>query len=211
MAILNWENYNYMGPLRDIVNLLVNTVNGQGRQDLSGTPNAVNFPLPPIGVALPFFGSVAPNSSYALCQGQSLSRTAYPTLFGMVGTTHGSVDANSFNLPDLRGRTIFGYKVSETEFDVIGKTGGVKEVTLTANQSGLREHFQTVKTTQNAGGLLPPALHASGENGTENNTYLSDGVKNVDGVAGRNGAQNALDAHTNLPPYMVANWIMRVL
>ena len=44
-----------------------------------------------------------------MCAGQAVSRTTFATLFAAVGTTYGSGDgATTFNLPDLRGRSIFG-------------------------------------------------------------------------------------------------------
>lgn len=47
------------------------------------------------------------------CDGRSLSRAAYPRLFAAIGTTYGSVDSNSFNVPDYRGVFLRG-------FDAIG-------------------------------------------------------------------------------------------
>lgn len=63
--------------------------------------------LVPSGVILPFGGATAP-AGWLLCDGTSLSRTTYANLFDAIGTAHGSVDANSFSLPDLRGRFLRG-------------------------------------------------------------------------------------------------------
>ncbi len=41
-----------------------------------------------------------------ICDGRSLSRSVYHHLFQVIGTTYGAADANSFNLPDARGRVI---------------------------------------------------------------------------------------------------------
>ena len=38
---------------------------------------------------------------FLLCNGQSVSRTTYANLFSWIGTTYGSVDGNSFNIPDF--------------------------------------------------------------------------------------------------------------
>lgn len=63
----------------------------------------------PIGVMLPYVGSAAPSSLYALPYGQAVSRTTYATLFALSGTSFGAGDGSTtFNLPDIRGRTIFG-------------------------------------------------------------------------------------------------------
>jgi len=39
-------------------------------------------------------------TSYLQCNGQSVSRTFYPDLFTLIGTTFGSTDSNSFTMPD---------------------------------------------------------------------------------------------------------------
>jgi microcystin-dependent protein len=63
----------------------------------------------PIGGAITYFGTTAPNSSFALPFGQAISRTAFPTLFGLLGTTFGAGDGSTtFNIPDVRGRVIAG-------------------------------------------------------------------------------------------------------
>jgi hypothetical protein len=44
-------------------------------------------------------------SAFVLPFGQAISRTAYATLFSLVGTIYGSGDGSTiFNIPDLRGR-----------------------------------------------------------------------------------------------------------
>ena len=40
------------------------------------------------------------------CDGRSLPRSSYPSLFSAINTSFGSVDSESFNLPDCRGRVL---------------------------------------------------------------------------------------------------------
>jgi len=40
------------------------------------------------------------------CDGRSMSRTRFPALFDLIGTTYGSDDAQTFKLPDCRGRVV---------------------------------------------------------------------------------------------------------
>lgn len=62
----------------------------------------------PSGMLAPFAGTSAP-SGWFLCYGQAVSRTTYAALFTAIGTTYGTGDGSTtFNLPDLRGRTIAG-------------------------------------------------------------------------------------------------------
>ena len=101
----------------------------------------------PLGGAMPFIGTTAPNSSFVLPYGQAISRTTYSALYTLVTTTYGSGDGSTtFNLPDLRGRVIAGVdnmggsgasrltSASGMGTGLIGQTGGAETVTLvTAN------------------------------------------------------------------------------
>lgn len=40
------------------------------------------------------------------CDGRSISRVRYPALFDLIGTTYGSDNAETFKLPDCRGRVV---------------------------------------------------------------------------------------------------------
>jgi microcystin-dependent protein len=71
------------------------------------TPGAGSLrPFPP-GLLIPFAGATAPPGSLA-CNGQSVSRSEYDLLYAVIGVTWGSVDGSTFNVPDLRGRALFG-------------------------------------------------------------------------------------------------------
>ncbi len=59
--------------------------------------------LLPVGL-LGEFPLAAPNSFWLRCDGQAVSRAAYPRLFAYLGETYGSGDGSTtFNLPDYRG------------------------------------------------------------------------------------------------------------
>lgn len=58
---------------------------------------------PPVGTIVDYAGPSAP-AGWLFAIGQSLLRTAYPTLFAVVGINYGAVDGTHFSLPDLRGR-----------------------------------------------------------------------------------------------------------
>lgn len=170
--------------------------------------NSMTNAIVPIGVPLPYYGN--PNDPalfdisgvgvagsemerYALCLGQGLSGSLLKNYDGTARTV----------APDMKGKFLGGWSSSETEFAQIGITGGAKNVTLTANQSGLRghAHLQRMGSNTSGGGN---AVVANG-----NQDVYTAGVDFVDGVSGRTGAQNALEAHTNLPPYMSVAYIIR--
>ena len=87
-------------------NLPASTVLGTTVTSSIGTPaGAAGVP---VGSIIPWSGSQVP-SGWFLCNGQAISRTTYADLFSAVGTTYGGGDSSStFNLPDLRGRTVVG-------------------------------------------------------------------------------------------------------
>lgn len=88
-------------------------------------------------------------------------------------------------------RVPVGFDSGQTEFDTDEETGGVKEVTLTAAQSGLPAHTHTVVTN----GVPPTATAGKVAIG---NASAIDGT-----TTGANATQNASQAHTNLQPYIV--------
>lgn len=64
-----------------------------------GVPRADGGPAP----------SHLPPTGWLFCNGDAVSRTQYPALFGVLGIAHGMGDGiNTFNLPDLRGRFLRG-------------------------------------------------------------------------------------------------------
>lgn len=197
MSFSTWANADLFSVLRDKINAVITWA--------TIAENA----MPAIGTVLPYFGSTAPNAYWKIPNGDPISRTDYAEFFALVGTTYGVGDGSTtFNMPDMRGRAVIGFDATVTEFNTIGKTGGVKEVTLTANQSGLRDHSHNMSTYDDTGGTLAVVL--AGSDGIFVTDIETSGSINADGNASRDGAQPALDAHTNLPPYIAPNYIIRV-
>jgi len=61
-----------------------------------------------VGTIKPWPGASAP-SGWALCDGSALSRSGFPALFALLGTTYGAGNGTTtFNVPDLRGRVPLG-------------------------------------------------------------------------------------------------------
>lgn len=102
------------------------------------------------------------------------------------------------------GRVLVGIDAGgDAAFDTVGETGGVKEVTLTAAQSGLPQHFHTVPAGA-ISGSLDTADGPMRSNGTKDSNFKTGGVStsSVYG-SGAAGAQAASSPHTNLQPYLV--------
>lgn len=97
----------------------------QGKQLLyhSGE-RAIN--IMPTGLIAPYGGSTAPDG-WLLCDGAAVSRTTYAELFAIIASAYGNGDGSTtFNLPNLKGRAPVGLDAAQTEFDVLGETGGAK-------------------------------------------------------------------------------------
>jgi microcystin-dependent protein len=60
-----------------------------------------------VGVILPYAKSTPPGG-WLPCDGQAYSTIVYSNLFGVLGYTFGG-SGNQFNVPDLRGRTVYGF------------------------------------------------------------------------------------------------------
>jgi microcystin-dependent protein len=101
----------------------------------------------PVGMITPFAGATAP-TGWFLCSGQAVSRTTYASLFAVISTTYGVGDGSTtFNLPDLRGRTVAGIDnmggTDAGRLDIANSSGtvvGSQYVTLTSAQSGVPAH-----------------------------------------------------------------------
>lgn len=107
----------------------------------------------PAGMIVPFAGATLPASGWLFCLGQAVSRSTYSGLFSVISTTYGVGDGSTtFNLPDLQGRIAVG-KSADVEFDTLGETGGVKSVTLSADQSGTTAHGHGATTAVNGTGI----------------------------------------------------------
>ena len=78
----------------------VNKVNNDG--SLSRVAGGTLYADLPIGVIIPFGGSVIP-SGYLLCNGAEVLKTAYAELYAVIGDAFGTASVNTkFVLPDLR-------------------------------------------------------------------------------------------------------------
>lgn len=75
-----------------------------------------------VGVIISYPKDTLPNGFLA-CDGTSVSRTTYATLFGVIGTTYGTGDGSStFNVPDLRASFLRGS--GDQTYSSIAYSGG---------------------------------------------------------------------------------------
>ena len=82
-------------------------------------------------------------SGWALCDGASLQIQQNAALFALLGTTFGGNGSTSFNLPDLRGRTLTGTSFSDPIYQR-GVAGGTETVSLLTSQIPPHNHSLTM-------------------------------------------------------------------
>ncbi len=86
-----------------------------------------------VGAIKPWGKSTAPDG-YVLCDGASLARAGtYADLFAVIGTTYGTADGSSFNVPDLQGKMPQGYD-GGSSYD-LADTGGANTVTVSVTDN----------------------------------------------------------------------------
>jgi microcystin-dependent protein len=107
-------------------------------------------------------------------------------------------------IPDLRGRTLIGLdnmggisagRVTATQADTLGGTGGVENQSLTGDQNG--PHTHVLSTNWSSGTGSYPHANWGSRNGEYDPTTLST------------QSSGSGTPHNNMQPYMAVNYIIR--
>lgn len=166
----------------------------QGPQGDDGPQGPAGGDTQPVGTIVPYAGSTTP-TNWLLCDGSAVSRTTYAQLFSAIGVRYGSGDGSTtFNLPNLKGRVPVGQDTSQTEFDVLGETGGAKTHTLTVAEMPSHTHRT---------GIQPDRAGNYNDGGSSAYVYFDQTSGKETTTTG--GSQ----AHNNLQPYQVVNYIIK--
>ena len=159
----DYENY-IMNNVRNEINSY--TKQTQNSNSFSTVTSAItNNAAFPSGVIVPFAGgpTALPNpgirqdvpDGWLLCVGTAVSRTAYSSLFTVIGTTYGVGDGSTtFNLPDMQGNVPVGVKSTQTsnpDIRSLGLVAGAYTYAIAANNLPLHSHaVGTLAFTGNA-------------------------------------------------------------
>ena len=155
----------------------------------------------PVGVIVPFGATVASiPSGFLPCDGTAVSRVAEAELFAIIGETWGIGDgATTFNLPDLRHKSIIG----------------LNDGTLPAGADG---GFTTRNLADTGGAETVSHSHASGtysgaasgstqtvDNNLDGSTVPVSDPSHTHAITGTSGSDNS----TNLPPFAICPYIIK--
>lgn len=181
--------------------------------------------LMPIGTMLDYAGTTAP-SGFLLCYGQTISRTTYKDLFGIIGTIYGSGDGSTtFNLPDCRGRVsagkdnMGGTSANRLTNPTSSTTGGIDGDGL-ANTGGSETHSitepQLPALTGNHAAMVPSA-HGSYRSGIVSAGGQNYGSASYPAAAGTNSTTTwswtisfgGNTPHNNVQPTIIFNKIIK--
>ena len=148
-----------------------------------------------VGIVTAYAGATAP-TGYALCNGQALSRSTYASLFAIVSTIYGVGDGSTtFNVPNLQNNVAVGK--GSAPFATLGNTGG--EQTHVLITSEMPSHTHNISTATFNGGASPfnemQGATTAGTGTWSKNTGLTGGDI----------------AHNNLQPYLVLNYIIKII
>ena len=150
-----------------------------------------------------------------LCDGATYNTAQYPDLFAAIGYTFGGSGA-TFNVPNLKGKTVVGLNSSETEFDTLGESGGEKKHVLTTGELATHTHTGSAAS---AGEHTHTGNWANltGTNGTPGSSYklcsdISGGTTSSDGEHNHTLSLDSVGsntAHNNLQPYMTLYYVIQ--
>lgn len=191
----------------------------------------------PIGTILPYTGANAPYG-YLFCDGSEVERTKYSDLYDVIGTIYNGtaplVGANTFRLPDLRGRFPLGKdnmdnaqaipvatggyvdagggtagRVADVKAQILGGDAGQSSVTLTL--ANLPEHSHNLRSARQDYAAIavtttidPDATTGLGPTAPGQAQYLKDS-----GGINKPAATTLSTPVGIMNPYLTINYIIR--
>ena len=161
--------------------------------------------MPPASI-IPYAGNMPPQG-WLMCDGGVVDADTYPALFAAIGTTYGGDGAPHFNLPDLRGRAIFGIgslgnttdthgRIGQDPFAptiILGGTGGEQKHQTTLAETANHDHEQQTSANSSA------ASYAPGYGGQWDYAYRGVKTKAVGGG----------QAHNTMPPFILLTYLIK--
>jgi len=163
-----------------------------------------------IGEIRLFAGNYAPDN-WLPCDGQIVEIVNYQGLYKHIGTTYGGDGRTNFQLPDLRGRVPIGVgQKPGLSYRKLGERVGTETVSLKTAE--LPEHKHSLMGANVGGTKMEPAVDLS--LAALEPELLSYSPGNARGFTPVNMSPDQIgetgngDAHQNMSPFLVVNFII---
>jgi len=151
-----------------------------------------------------------PPTGWHLCDGSTLTIQQYQALYSLLGTRYGGNGTTTFNLPDLRGRSLVGVTNLAANAVYSGtETVGLTQVPLHAHTVAVVSQVGTVGIVGSPAGSFNTFI--AGDNsplmeyapvGTPTVNLATGTSSKIPTIASTGGGQ----AHNNMQPFLVLNY-----
>ena len=154
-------------------------------------------------------------SGFLECNGATVSRSTYASLFAVIGTTYGAGDGSStFTIPDLQDNV----PVGKSNNKALASTGGANTVTATGNVAGstanaslstsqLASHSHSITRSTSYGGGSTVVSHSNNAGGTT--SYGTSNTGSGSAHSHNMSANFSGDATSVLQPYLTIIYIIK--
>jgi microcystin-dependent protein len=170
----------------------------------------------PVGCVYPFAGPIANiPANYLLCDGRSLDRSTYATLFAALGTSWGAPDGSHFNIPDYRNKTLVGAQQDDSgsaKTNIEGaltQTGGSTTLTHAGANTTIDAHAGTdvtidqhvAKNSDYATTGITISAHSTSSNkfGSSSGTVVTTATHSVTEPNSGSGHRHNISAYSHTP------------
>jgi microcystin-dependent protein len=170
--------------------------------DPQAGPSAVTAALVPAG-SIQMYGGAAAPAGWLVCNGDTRTdgNDEGAALFAAIGTTYGGTGPTDFKLPNFKGRSPVGAgEAPPLSPRNRGETFGTENHLLTAAQSGLPGHNHTITAGDNGDWDQGTFVHNDGLGPAS--SFPTIPTTTV-------GPNNAAEAHNNMQPSLVVNFIIK--
>jgi microcystin-dependent protein len=166
-------------------------------------------------------GAAGIPSGWLLCDGSAVSRTTYAALFAAVGINYGGGDGiNTFNLPDLRGRTVIGAgHGAGLTARTVAQTLGEETHTLTTAEMPMHTHALTDPGHSHSVSTPSGSAFGVALNGAQCGVYCGTQQQSMAFAAATAGASptgitigqtGGSGAHNTMQPSIVLNYLIKI-